>query len=491
MNENYIYIYIYIYIMFKNNNLKTLVKLIDNQQKTGNFTQLNVKNNGNIGGTLNVGGTLTIKDAPINTSSGGITNNELFNIINELLSVSNIEINRFNKLGQDIDGKTNNEQSGYSICMNDAGDRIIIGTPYKYINSLRNCGSVIIWDYNTILNLWTIVDVEIVGTNEDELFGLSVCMNGIGDKIGIGSKTNVKIYEYKNGKWDLLGLPLSLNYSDKLYYYGFYASMNNSGNRIIIATHYSIYANDNNDNVQVYEYNVLNGWLPFGNIISRNNSNDLLGFSIDINYDGTIIAIGSPGTTPYNSDPGKVEIYKYQSINNSWDLSISLSAVKSLYTDDYGCLVCMSDDGYRIAVSNTDGMRNGIVRIYNITDVYTQIGQDIYREHEWDNFGCSISLNSNGNRIAIGATYNGLHRGYVKIYDYDILNNIWNHVGNDIIGEGSYDNSGYSVRLNSKGDRVAIGAIYNNTSNSIYYSGHVRVYELTNKKIAKEIIDNA
>ena len=37
----------------------------------------------------------------------------------------------------------------------------------------------------------------------------------------------------------------------------------------------------------------------------------------------------------------------------------------------------------------------------------------------------------------------------------------WTQLGSDIDGEAASDNSGYSVSLNSDGDRVAIGATYN------------------------------
>ena len=46
-------------------------------------------------------------------------------------------------------------------------------------------------------------------------------------------------------------------------------------------------------------------------------------------------------------------------------------------------------------------------------------------------------------------------------------------LGSDIDGEAVADQSGYSVSLNSDGDRVAIGAPYNNGSGND--GGHVRI----------------
>ena len=49
-------------------------------------------------------------------------------------------------------------------------------------------------------------------------------------------------------------------------------------------------------------------------------------------------------------------------------------------------------------------------------------------------------------------------------------------LGSDIDGEAAYDESGYSVSINSDGDRVAIGAPYNDGSDPD--AGHVRVIEI-------------
>ena len=48
-------------------------------------------------------------------------------------------------------------------------------------------------------------------------------------------------------------------------------------------------------------------------------------------------------------------------------------------------------------------------------------------------------------------------------------------LGSDIDGEAAGDQSGRSVSMNSAGDRVAIGAYGNDGTGS--YAGHVRVYE--------------
>ena len=53
--------------------------------------------------------------------------------------------------------------------------------------------------------------------------------------------------------------------------------------------------------------------------------------------------------------------------------------------------------------------------------------------------------------------------------------NTWVQLGQDIDGEAAGDNSGYLVSLNSQGNIVAIGAPDNDGNGNI--SGHTRIYE--------------
>ena len=119
------------------------------------------------------------------------------------------------------------------------------------------------------------------------------------------------------------------------------------------------------------------------------------------------------------------------------------------------------------------------VRVYqNNNGTWTQIGADINGEAD-DNSGTSVSLNSDGNIVAIGLpnnSANGTKSGLVRIYK-NISGN-WTQLGDDIEGESDHNFSGTSVSLNSVGNIVAIGATGNDGVNG-YFTGHVRVYEIS------------
>ena len=72
-----------------------------------------------------------------------------------------------------------------------------------------------------------------------------------------------------------------------------------------------------------------------------------------------------------------------------------------------------------------------------------QVGADIDGEAEGDVSGYSVSISSDGSRVAIGAygnDANGSSSGHVRIYDYN--GSACVQVGADIDGEAASDQSG-------------------------------------------------
>ena len=116
-----------------------------------------------------------------------------------------------------------------------------------------------------------------------------------------------------------------------------------------------------------------------------------------------------------------------------------------------------------------------------------QIGVDIDGEAADDWSGSSVSLSSDGTRVAIGAYKNdgnGTDAGHVRIYEYSAGS--WTQLGADIDGEAAGDYSGFSVSLSSDGTTVAIGAPDNDDNGNS--AGHVRVYSLPQSNLIPDYI---
>jgi hypothetical protein len=189
-------------------------------------------------------------------------------------------------------------------------------------------------------------------------------------------------------------------------------------------------------------------WRQLGADIDGEAAADQSGYSVSLSADGNTLAIGARNNDGKGSDAGHVRVYT-------------------------------RDPNKTTAVTNQSSSNFGPVG-------WTRLGADIDGEAASDNSGVSVSLSSDGNIVAIGATGNdgnGSNSGHVRVYKYFQGTNTWVQQGGDIDGEAAIDQTGFSVSLSSNGNTVAIGAPYNDGNGGDV--GHVRVYTRdTNKTTA-------
>ena len=115
---------------------------------------------------------------------------------------------------------------------------------------------------------------------------------------------------------------------------------------------------------------------------------------------------------------------------------------------------------------------SGHVRIYEWSGTsWVLQGQYIDGEATGDNSGWSVSMNAAGDRVAIGAYGNNANGtgiypdqsyGHVRIYAWNGTS--WTQQDQDIDSEAAGDYFGRAVSMNANGDRLAIGA-YRNDGN--------------------------
>ena len=151
--------------------------------------------------------------------------------------------------------------------------------------------------------------------------------------------------------------------------------------------------------------------------------------------------------------------------------------------DIFGWSTSLSDDGLTMAVGSilndgVNGLNSGSVRVYYRTsteEAWIQKGVDIDGEAAQDYAGWSVSLSTDGDRLAIGAVFNddGLNEntGHVRVFDWNNGTSQWNQVGIDINGGTSGDFFGYAVSMSADKTRIAIGAPH-----GLNMRGYVAVY---------------
>ena len=391
------------------------------------------------------------------------------------------------QLGSDIDGEAANDRSGYSVSLNADGDKVAIGA---YLNGGNgsSSGHVRVYEYSG--GSWSQLGSDIDGEAADDFSGISVSINADGDRVAIGASANdgngsasghVRVYEYSGGSWSQLGSDID---GEAVYdNFGSYISMNSDGDRVAIGAT----GNDGNGSysghVRVYEYSG-GSWSQLGSDIDGEDAGDYSG-RVSMNSDGDRVAIGASGNDGNGSASGHVRVYEYS--GGSWSQLGSDIDGEAVY-DNFGSYISMNSDGDRVAIGAVDndgnGSNSGHVRVFSWNgSSWTQLGSDIDGEAAGDGFGKSVSMNSDGNTVAIGASNNdgnGGNSGHVRIFNWNGSN--WVQLGSDIDGEAADDRSGYSVSLNADGNTVAIGAYSNDGTAS--NAGHVRVYNAFGVKIS-------
>ena len=128
--------------------------------------------------------------------------------------------------------------------------------------------------------------------------------------------------------------------------------------------------------------------------------------------------------------------------------------------------ISLSSDGNTVALGAEFSLSKGVVRVYRKqNNSWIQLGSDIKGVSGTDNIGGSVSLSANGNILAIGSPRSRLGgaagyaaAGLVQIYRY--VNNNWEQIGSNLTSQVDESSQyfGFSVSLNNDGDKLAISA---------------------------------
>ena len=108
--------------------------------------------------------------------------------------------------------------------------------------------------------------------------------------------------------------------------------------------------------------------------------------------------------------------------------------------------------------------------------VFEQLGSDIDGVNPGDRCGFSVSLSSDGTTLAVGSPHSNGDSGHVRIFSRN--GSEWTQKGETILGGSSGDLGGWSVSLDADGDTVAVGYPRNDLGGS--NSGLVRAYRWIN-----------
>ena len=399
----------------------------------------------------------------------------------------------YQQIGPDIDGDASEDFFGESVSMSADGTTIVVGAARE--DPILS-GYVRVYKFNSTLQTYAQVGLDIIGEAAGDSFGSSVSMSGDGTTFVVGAPFSgsgyVRVYKFNStiGTYAQLGMDIDGEAaSDK---FGQSVSISTDGNTFVVGA----ISNDgingtSSGHIRVYHFNsTINTYAQVGLDIDGEAADDRFGFSVSMSADGTTIAVGAIENDGSNgsssSRSGHVRVYNYNSTINTYTqvgLDIDGETVGNLF----GFSVSISEDGttfvacspYNIGVNGLTGH----VRVYKFNstiNTYAQVGSDIDGEAMFDEFGTSVSMSGDGTTFVVGAPsndgINGTNSGHVRVYKLNSTLNAYSQFGLDLDGETADDGFGKSVSISADGTTFAVGAPYNNGVSGIG-SGYVRVFK--------------
>lgn len=325
------------------------------------------------------------------------------------------------------------------------------------------------------------------GTSTKEYLGSSISLNQTGNIMAVGAhgdansdnKTGyVVVLENNGSNWVQIGDTIK---GDSIQdYTGYSVDLNDQGN--ILAVGSPSFSNQNNiPYTKVYQYDGSN-WVQLGNRLDGITYHGFFGNSVALNSAGDILAVAAKRESSSSVfDAGCVKVFEYD--GTTWN-QLGSQLEGDLPDENSGEVISLNADGFTIAIGSPHVDNNrGRVKVYSyVNSDWVQLGNTLDGSLLHSRFGLDIDINNNGNRIAVGApTFNNGEEtpyGSVTVYDYD--GTTWNQVGDELIGEYDHGYFGQSVRLSNDGEFLLVGILDHYNMLAQWTSGGVNLYRLLN-----------
>lgn len=381
---------------------------------------------------------------------------------------------QWEQIGEDIDGENEYEYFGRAMTMSGDGTVVAIGTQSNPENGFLSYVEI----YKNIDETWTLVGEKIdaaSGDNSD-----AIVLNFDGSIVAIGSIRNgsgdysghTRVFRFTSGVWQQIGNEILGTGNENA---GSALSLNDDGSVLAIGAHFNDENGMDAGQIRIYA-NVDDSWEQIGEDINGDGQADNFGFSVDLNSNGSVVAVGALFN---DNNSGQVKVFKRN--NDNWE-QIGEDILGG-FNNVFGYSVSLSEDGSILAVGaigNVNTNVDGYFRVFqNVDNNWQQIGNDVLGESPSDYFGASVSLSASGTIVAVGAESNdqgATDAGYVQVYEWS--NNEWSIIDDDIVGDSEGDSFGRTVSLSSDGSTVASSGFLDDDAG--FQAGHVRVFKNEN-----------
>lgn len=211
--------------------------------------------------------------------------------------------------GNDIDGESGEDQSGFSVSLSSNGDSVAIGAPFAS-DAGNSSGSVRVYDWNGIS--WTQRGSDIDGEGVNDATGNSVALSADSSVLAVGARFNsevflgggrVRIFEWSGNAWEQRGSDIdgeAIGESN-----GIALGLSSDGDTVVIGASGSTDAGPRSGKARVFDWTGAD-WFQRGVDIDGKRADEYLGSAVALSDEGDRVALGAP---EFALGPGSVRVY--------------------------------------------------------------------------------------------------------------------------------------------------------------------------------------
>jgi len=399
------------------------------------------------------------------------------------------------------------DRFGRTVAINSAGDRIIVGAERdEGVGLSGSTGTAYIYISGATGWLQQPVLTGSLATTFSDNFGTSVAINSTGDRVVVGAQFDERsggasgeglAYIFVSGAsgWTeqhILSGTLSIESSDN---FGRSVAINSSGDRVVVGAVLDERATGNPDVGLAYIFVSGTGGWTQQHILSGSlatDSSDEFGLSVSMNSSGDRVVVGATGDERIIGSSSVGLAYVFVSGTGGWTEPHILSgSFATEGADIFGHSVSMNSSGDRVVVGALWDETIGGSSSMGLAYVFVS-GTGGWTEQQVlsgslaidlsDEFGRSVSMNSSGDRIVVGASSDEAFGGSSSMglaYVFVSGASGWTQqrIFSGSLATATDDNFGFSVAMNSSGDRIVVGASGDEASGAGTESGLAYVFQ--------------
>ncbi|MDC7219000.1 MAG: hypothetical protein PQJ59_03605 [Spirochaetales bacterium] len=294
--------------------------------------------------------------------------------------------------------------------------------------------------------------------------GSTALVGAVGDDDNGSESGSAYVFTLDGGSWSQSE---KLTASDGAEYdlFGRSVCLSSDGSTALIGASYDDDDDMGSDSGSAYVFTLDGGsWSETKLLASDGAAYDSFGCSVSLSSDGSTALVGATPDDDTGSYYGSAYVFTLD--GGSWSQSEKLTASDGAEDDYFGCSVSLSSDGSTALIGaggdDDNGIDSGSAYVFTLDGGSWSETKLIASDGaEYDLFGRSVCLSSDGSTALIGAYWdddNGSASGSAYVFTFDGV--VWSQSEKLIASDGAaYDLFGYSVSLSSDGSTALIGSV--------------------------------